>query len=159
MLKHLKETVYLRAYATAKIPMIAWTRPTVVHLDDERCEIRIKLSRRTRNHLKSMYFGVLCVGADVAGGMLAMQFIRTQPVKIALVFKDFQADFLKRPDGHVHFHCRDGAALQALVAEAVATGERKSLPMTIQAVVPDKGDELVANMTLTISMKVKKPAA
>ncbi len=158
MLKNFKETAVLRAFALAKIPLLAWIRPTVVELSEERCEIRIPLSRRTRNHLWSMYFGVLCAGADLAGGYIAMRQIQKSGRKVTFVFKDFQAEFLKRAEGDVHFICEQGQALAALVQRAIdEPGARVEEAVAVVATVPSKlGDEPVARFELTISLKLKQ---
>jgi acyl-coenzyme A thioesterase PaaI-like protein len=151
-----RETLTLRAYALWKIPLIAFVSPSVVHLDDERCELRIKLSHRTKNHWGTMYFGALCVGADLVGGLLALRHMRQKKAKVSLLFKDFQAEFKRRADGHVHFHCAQGAAIADLVDQAVATGQRVNLPLDITATVPSKGGETVAKFVLTLSLKANK---
>jgi hypothetical protein len=102
-----------------------------------------------------MYFGVLSVGADVTGGFLAMKLIQASKSKIALIFKDFHADFLKRAEGDVHFVCEDGIAIQNLVNTAEETGERQNLPVNIIATVPEISDEPVAKFVLTLSIKKK----
>jgi hypothetical protein len=68
-----------------------------------------------------MYFGALAVGADVTGGFLAMDPIKESGRQIQLIFKDFKADFLKRPEGDVHFYCNDGLAVRELVKKTVET--------------------------------------
>ena len=105
----------IRLFGFTKVPMIWYCRPKVIEHTDEKIEIKIPLRRRTKNHLGSMYFGVLAVGADITGGFLAMDPIQESGRKIALIFKDFKADFLKRPEGDVHFMCNDGAAIKELV--------------------------------------------
>ena len=50
-----------------------------------------------------MYFGVLSVGADVTGGFLAMKLIQASKSKIALIFKDFHADFFEKGGGRCSF--------------------------------------------------------
>ena len=105
----------IRLFGLTKVPMIWYCRPKVIEHTDEKIEIRIPLKRRTKNHLGSMYFGVLAVGADITGGFLAMDPIQESGRNIALIFKDFKADFLKRPEGDVHFICRDGMAIKELV--------------------------------------------
>jgi acyl-coenzyme A thioesterase PaaI-like protein len=150
----MRETLLLRAYALPRIPMITLLSPTVVALDDQHAVVRIPLTWRSKNHLGSMYFGALSVGADCTGGLLAMQEMRRRPEKIALVFKDFHANFLKRADGDVHFTCRQGPEIRELVQRAADTGERVELPMDIVATVPGKyGDEPVAKFVLTLSLK------
>ena len=66
----------MRLFGMTKIPLISYCRPTVVSISDTRLEVKIKFNRRTKNHLNSMYFGVLSVGGDGAGGLLAMKFIQ-----------------------------------------------------------------------------------
>ena len=119
-----KMTWVMRAFGFTKVPLIWWCRPKVVDHTDERLEVKIPLRRRTKNHLGSMYIGVLVVGADVTGGFLAMDPIMKSGRNIALLFKDFKADFLKRPEGDVHFYCNDGLAIRELVEKAIETGER-----------------------------------
>ena len=142
-------------FGLTQVPLIFYCRPKVVSISDSKLEIKIKLNRRTKNHLNSMYFGVLAVGADVTGGFLAMRYIQASTSKIALIFKDFKAEFLKRAEGDVHFVCEDGIAIQNLVRAAEETGERQNLPVQIIAPVPKISDEPVAKFILTLSIKKK----
>jgi hypothetical protein len=101
-----------------------------------------------------MFFGALSIGADVAGGLIVMNLIRSRRSRVAFLFKDFQADFLKRAEGAVVFTCNDGQKLAALLDKAEASGEREEDTVLVTATVPDKfGDDPVAEFRLTISMK------
>jgi acyl-coenzyme A thioesterase PaaI-like protein len=153
----MRDTVLLRTFGFLKIPMLFYISPTVVESSDEKCVVKIPLNRRTQNHLHSMYFGALAAGADCAGGLIAMRTIEQQAKgKVALIFKDFHADFLKRAEGDVHFTCTQGAEIRELVKKAIETGERQNLPVHLTATVPSKlGAEPVAQFTLTLSLKKK----
>ena len=70
-----RETAFLRIFGVFKIPLIFFVKPTVVELTDNRAVVKIPCTYRTKNHLGSMYFGVLCTGADLAGGIMAMRLI------------------------------------------------------------------------------------
>ena len=154
-----KETWKLKGFGLLKIPMILFCNPRVIRLDDEEVSIEIPLNYRTRNHLNSMYFGTLCVGADVAGGLLAMQEIERGGNRVGLVFKDFSAEYLKRPEAAVRFTSKDGPKVTALVRKAEASGEREEDTVEIVATCPKKfGEEPVARFKLTISLKRKKSA-
>jgi acyl-coenzyme A thioesterase PaaI-like protein len=148
-------TLQMWLFGFFKIPLIFFCRPRVVNISDKSLEVKIKLNRKTRNHLKSMYFGVLSVGADLTGGFLAMKHIRNHDANIALIFKDFHADFLKRAEGDVHFICDEGDKLKELVDIAYKTGERQSLPIHIKAFVPSISMDSVATFILTLSLKKK----
>lgn len=152
-----RDTMGVRLWAWAKIPLLAYTRPAVIELTNERIVVKLPLSRRNRNHLGSMYFGALCVGADTAGGLMAFRLIQKSGKKISLIFKDFQAEFLKRPEGgDVYFTCTDGEVIRDLVDRVIATGERHNATVRVTATVPAVApDEPVAQFVLTLSLKMK----
>ena len=70
-----KANLYLKIFGLTKIPLLWFCRPKIIILNTESVEIKIPLRRRTKNHLNSMYFGALSVGADITGGFLAMMCI------------------------------------------------------------------------------------
>jgi hypothetical protein len=112
-----------------------------------------------KNHLGSMYFGALCIGADAAGGFIAAKLLRELKggTKGTLIFKDFQAKFLKRPEGDTWFTCRDGARIAEAIETSRMSGQRVDLPVQVVATVPSKfGTEPVAEFVLTLSLKVKQ---
>ncbi|MBC8192801.1 MAG: DUF4442 domain-containing protein [Candidatus Marinimicrobia bacterium] len=151
-----KQTLLVRYFGITKIPLIFFVKPQVLQLNQSQCMIKIPLRRRTRNHLMSMYFGVLAVGADLAGGLLAMQMLARSDHKINLVFKDMHADFLKRVDADAIFTCTDGEKIGSLIQKVIDTGERHHEPINILVTAPDKyGAEILATFTLTLSLKVK----
>ncbi len=150
----------MRALGFFKIPLIFFVSPSVVELTDEKCVVKIPLGYRTKNHLGSMYFGALSIGADTAGGLIAWRLIAQNGNNVNLVFKEFHADFLKRPESDVLFTCTEGAAIAALVERALASGERETLPVHITATCPAQSDhEPVAKFTLSLSLKKKKKSA
>ena len=61
-----------------RIPIIGFVRPKLIVVNSEQIIVSISLRRRTKNHLNSMYFGALAVGADVAAGMLAFYHTEVQ---------------------------------------------------------------------------------
>lgn len=141
-------------FCLINIPMIFWLRPRLLAISDSEVVFMIKLNRRSRNHVKSMYFGALCVGADMAPGVLAMRLIKQQSDKINFVFKDFQAEFLQRCEGDVHFTCSEGALIAEIIAKAKQSGERQNVTLNVTATVPSKlGAEPAARFKLTLSLK------
>lgn len=150
-----KTTRLIQLFGITKVPMIWYCRPKVIEHTDEKIEIKIPLKRKTKNHLGSMYFGVLAVGADITGGFLAMDPIQESGRKINLIFKDFKADFLKRPEGDVHFKCNDGLAVKELVDRVSKSSDRHNFKLSIEATVPSISSEVVAKFELTLSLKDK----
>jgi acyl-coenzyme A thioesterase PaaI-like protein len=158
MLEHFKETLFVRAFALAKVPLLFLTRPRVVKMSDEVSVLALPFSKMNKNHLGSLYFGALCIGAEATGGVMAMRLLqKIKTGKGSLIFKDFKASFLKRAEGETIFTCKDGLAIRDAVARAAETFERVEIPVHITATVPEKlGEEPVATFVLTLSLKVRK---
>jgi hypothetical protein len=151
-----RNTFSVRLLGLLKIRLLFMCSPRVLELSDERCAIELPLNGWTRNHLKSMYFGALACGADLAGGLIAWRLIEQSGQKVSLIFKDFHAEFLKRPEAATVFTCEDGAVVKALVARTLETGERQDCTVNIVATVPSRlGSEPVARFRLTLSLKAQ----
>ncbi len=152
----LKETALVRLLGL-RIPMILFVAPRVLSLDADGCDLEIPLTWRTRNRLiGAMYFGALCVGADLAGGLPAAKIMLSRYPKMKLVFGDMRAEFLKRADGDVVFRNRDGRRVADAVERAAASGERVTIPLDVVATVPRRyGDEPVARFAMSLSLKLK----
>jgi acyl-coenzyme A thioesterase PaaI-like protein len=149
-----KETAIVRALGLRTIPVIFFVGPRVLRLDEDGSEVQIPLRYRTRNHVGSMYVGVLATGADLASGLSALSAIRRGHPRVVLLFKDMTAEFLKRADGDVHFTCVEGRRIAEAVAKADETSDRITLPVEVIATVPKKyGAEPVARFTMGLSLK------
>ena len=152
--KEFKTTLFLKFFGFLKVPMIFYCNPKVLKISEESVEIKISLKRKTKNHVGSMYFGALSVGADVTGGAIALGLIKKSKYKINLLFKDFKADFLKRAEGDVHFVCNDGLLISDMIKETEISRKRVNKPINIIAYVPKKlNNEPVAKFVLTLSLK------
>jgi|TARA_B100000035_G_C20899260_1_gene508622 hypothetical protein len=125
-----------------------------VELNDEKCVIKIPHRRKTRNHEGGMYIAAMSVGAELAAAVIALFQIRREGRKAKFIYKDFEAHFLKRAEGDVHFTCTDGRIISDVVEETARTGERINCPVKVIATVPSISDEPVAQFALTLSLKV-----
>lgn len=151
-----KKTLMMRAFGLFKIPLIFIVRPVILRLDKKSCEVKIPLNYITKNHVGSMYFGVLAVGADLAGGLLMLDAIEASGKKVNFIFKDFTADFLKLAKSDVHFICHEGKKITTAVHETIKTGKRVNSTVNLIATTPKvSGDEPIAKFTLTVSVKLK----
>jgi len=150
-----KETLAVRAWALRNVFLLYLVKPSILEVNERRCEIRIPLNWRTRRRdIGAMYLGTLCMGADVASGLIAFHLMRTRRLRVSFIFKDLRAEFLKRAEGDVHFACEEGANIVGLVDRAMQSGERQETTVNVVARVPKKlGDEPVARFAMTLSVK------
>ena len=55
-----------------------------------------------------------------------------------LLFKDFNADFLKRAEGDVHFICKDGKKITEMIEKVIESQKRVNQSIEVLAYVPEK---------------------
>lgn len=137
-----------------KIPMLHYTRPKLLLIDEEHIILKIKLRRRTKNHLRSMYFGALCVGADIGAGVFTLYHADLQKLKISFAFKSMSVQFVQRAESHVRFICKDGDKLKRMIADCKETGKRQNQVVAVEAL--NESNELVATFMMEASAKGRK---
>ena len=125
-------------------------------MDSKTLEVTMPHGWRTKNHLGSIYFGALAIGADLAGAFLVFSKAKARGVNANFAFKDVQGQFLKRPEAKVHFTSHDGDIIDAMIDESLASGERINKPVSVVVTCPSlHGNEAMATFTLTLSVKAK----
>ncbi len=147
-----KKTWLMRAFGLTKVPLLFACSPKILRLDDENCEVLIPFRKIVKNHVGSMYFGAMAIGADTCIGMLAVDKIHKSKKNISFIFKDFKAQFLKRAEGDTLFVCEAGKDVQQLIEDVLRTNERVHKTIPARAMVHG---EVVAEFELTLSLKLK----
>lgn len=146
---------FLWTFGRFKVPLIGYVKPRLITLTPQDLVVCIPLNRRSRNHLNSMYFGALAVGADVAAGFHGFYHADLAKCKVSLVFKSFQAQFIKRPESDVYFVSTQGDDIKAMIEESRQSGQRINTPVKVNAYTNYLTQpELVAEFMLELSIKV-----
>lgn len=148
---------FLWYFGHFKVALIGYLKPKLITLTDQDIVIRLKLNRRSRNHLHTMYFGALAIGADLAAGLHAFYHADKLKTKVSLVFKSFQAQFLRRPETDVYFVCHMGDTVKTMIEETSASGLRINKPISVKAYTDYPiCNEQVADFVLELSLKCPK---
>lgn len=134
-----------------KIPMLSYTGVKLISINDNEARVEIKLKRRTKNHLNSMYFGALAVGADVAGGIHAFYYAEKMNKRISFAFKGMNAQFFKRAETDCLFICSDGKKVEGAVLKSINTNERVN--ETTKVIAYNRNAEVVAEFEMIVSVK------
>ncbi|WP_419420057.1 hypothetical protein ACNVED_01815 [Legionella sp. D16C41] len=146
---------FLWYFGRFKVPLIGYLKPKIIEINDQKLVIKLPLMRRSKNHLNSMYFGALAVGADLAGGLYGFYYANQMKEKISLVFKSFEAKFIKRPESAVYFICYKGDSVKDMLIKSLQTKERINNFIPIQAFTHyPHNPELIADFKLELSIKV-----
>lgn len=136
-----------------KIPMIGFVKPKIGEINDEEVSMTISLRRRTKNHLNSMYFGALAVGADVASGIHVFYLAEKYGHKVSFAFKSIEGEFIKRAETNVTFVFGEGARIKAMLEESITSGSRINDHVTVKAF--NSNREEVAIFRMGVSVRVK----
>lgn len=142
----------LRLFFLSKLPMawLAGLRLRVLTADEATVTIRYKYL--TQNPFRSIYFACLAMAAELASGVQAM--LHSQGGKrVSMLVVGLQGDFQKKALGLIAFHCPDGAAIAAAIAESRATGEGRTVVCTSTG--RDEAGDVVAVFRVTWSFKAK----
>ena len=97
-----------------------------------------------------MYFGALSVGADFTAGLLVLNLLKKHNSKAKLIFKDFQADFIKRATSDVLFVCEDFKVIGNSVVENLKSKDRVNFKVNVKGFCEN---QVIANFILTTSIK------
>jgi len=151
-------TLAVRAWSFKNVFLLWFVKPSIVEINERRCVVKIPLNWRTRrNDIHAMYLGVLCMGADVAAGLIAFDQMQKRKLNLSFVFGSMRAEFLKRAEGDVLFTNEDGNGVLDLIGRTLQSGEREEGIVRVTATVPSKlGDEPVAKFDMTLSLKLRK---
>lgn len=142
----------IRLLGLLKIPVLGFVNPKLVELTDSSVVMKVKYNRRNKNHLNSIYFGALAVGADTAAGIHAFYFAKEKGYKISLAFKNMEAEFIKRVECDAYFYSNNGHDVLNMIEQSKKDGLRYTIPVPVE--VKSKEGELLANFTMMLSVKV-----
>lgn len=152
LMEKIRRTAMTNLFGLMKMPLLAFLTPIIETYTEERVVVKIRLDYRSRNHLRSMYFGALVIGAELSIAALAATKINEQKLRVDFIFKDFQAEFLRRADNDVLFVFDDAARAHALIDRAATTTERLEETFSGYACLVSSVDPIM-RYRLTLSVK------
>ena len=99
-----------------------------------------------------MFFGAISTGIDLTGGFYG--FGLAEKANVGILYKDVSIAFKRRVDSDLTLVTRDNAQVRETIEEAGRTGERLSLPVSVDGYCLNYSDEIpVVTATATLSMK------
>lgn len=119
-----KLTALIQSFSLLRVPLLGILRPKVVTLNAQEARVRIPFSFLARNHVGSMYFGALAIGAELAVALRVVEAMLVHKTPVTFIFKDFKCEFLKRAEGPTDFCCLEVTEIDALIKKALELQER-----------------------------------
>ena len=151
--KQMVHPLFYRFWLFVKLPAAAFAGVLLRELEEGRCVVTIPYGWRSQNPFQSIYFAVQAMAAELSTGALVVMHTADQPFSTLIL--DIQGSFGKKANGRVWFTCEQGDKVTEAVAEAVATGEPRTVALETVGRMAD-GTE-VSRFVFTWSIKARKP--
>ena len=135
-----------------KVPMLGLCRPRVLELNENQARVLLPFEFLTKNHVGSMYFGVLAMGSELSVALRLLDRIQREKVPVSFIFKDYSCEFLKRAEEPVIFATDEVKAIDSLIDQALSSPDRFNGTFQGYALGQKSGEKLMA-YKVTISMK------
>jgi hypothetical protein len=143
-----------RLFLLTKLPAAFFSGVRVREISEQHCIATVPFKWLTQNPFRSTYFASLSMAAELTTGALGQMqvFRRTPPVSMLVVKVD--SSYFKKATGRTRFECRDGALFASAVADAIQSGEARTVTARSQGT--NEAGEMVAEFYITWSFRVKK---
>lgn len=138
------------------VPMIDFSHLNIVHLDYDKCIVKMPFIAQNKNHLQSMYLGSIVIGTEVSAGILAAYQLRHDKHDSSIIFKNIAGDFIRRAESDTYFICTDSRLISNGIKKAAITKERLNIKVNVIGVTDlNNMDDKVSDFTITISIKIR----
>ena len=145
--------IKFRLYLFTRLPSAAFAGLRVTHLDEGNCSVTVPYKWFTRNPFRSTYFACLAMAAEMSTGALAMLHVFGRKPPISMLVTNLEAAYFKKATGLTTFTCTDGPLIRTTIAEAIGTGEGRTI--RVRSAGANANGDLVAEFYITWSFKVK----
>jgi len=144
---------FIRTLSLFKVPLLGLCRPKVLELSDSMAKVQLPHEFLTKNHLGSMYFGALAMGAELSIALRLLERMRSEKIPVSFIFKDFSCEFHKRAEEDVHFCTEEIKALDDLIDRALSSEDRQNGTFKGYAVGASDPSTRLMSYQITISLK------
>lgn len=152
-IKLVKHPVKFRMFLLLKLPSAFFCGVRVKEICKEKAIVTVPYKWLSQNPFKSTYFACLAMAAEMSTGLLAMMNTYKSNPSVSMLVVSLQATYHKKATGITAFVCEDGSAIAHTVAEAVQTGEGRSIKA--KSVGRNEQGEVVAEFFIEWSFKAK----
>ena len=98
----------------------------VKSFDGRQCSITVPYRWFNQNPFHSTYFAVLAMAAEMSTGMLGLMATNKSKPSVSMLVTKLEASFVKKATGITIFTCNQGDEMNAVVEEAILSGEGKN---------------------------------
>ena len=153
------DTILINIWCFINIRLISFVGVRIVKADESGTIVRLKVNRKTKNHLNSMYMGAQIIGAEIGPIFYAIKYCELRGYQINSEYKDVKASFMKKTRGkYVYFHFEDTKRISDILEECSKVNERKFDEVTLKAYDSDdfNSKSLVSEFNFTATFRKRR---
>lgn len=120
------DSFLINLWCLINIRLISYVGVRIIKADKEATIVRLKVNRRTKNHLQSMYMGAQVIGAEIGPIFYAIKYCELNDLKINSEYTSVKAEFLKKTRSkYVYFYFPQAQLVEQALLNAQKTNERQ----------------------------------
>ena len=152
-LQLIKHPIKFPVFLLLKLPSAFFAGVRVKYISKERTEVTVPYKWFSQNPFKSTYFACLAMAAEMSTGLLGMMWTYKRNPAVSILVIGLEANYFKKATGTITFFCEDGIAISNVIADAIKSGEGKSIK--VKSTGRNNDGEIVAEFFITWSFKAK----
>ena len=149
----LKHPLKFRMFLFYKLPSAYFAGVRIKSITTEACDVTVPYKWFSQNPFRSTYFACLAMAAEMSTGALAMAHTYNSKPAISMLVTQVEGNFIKKATDQTVFTCEDGAQIRKVIADAVSSGEARSIKA--KSTGRNKAGDLVAECYITWSFKAR----
>lgn len=142
----------IKGTSLLRVPLLSFCNPKLIALEPK-SQVFIPLNFVTKNHVRTMYFGALAMGAELSVAVPILNAMFIEKKKISFIFKNVKCEFLKRADTDVIFEYASIDKSRELIEKALQSGERENLTCPGLAYSSKNPENVFMTYEITVSVK------
>src|SRR5210317_164747 len=132
----------LNKYLMFKLPSAYLCGVRLKELNNAKAMVQVRHKWINQNPFKSLYFAVQSMAAELSTGALVIKKIQESGKPISMLVTGHSGTFSKKAVGKIQFICTDGLEIDAVLNEAIATGEGQKI--VLKSVGNDESGDIVS---------------
>lgn len=148
-----KHPFKFRLFLLGKLPSAFFAGVRIKAMDEHTCVVTVPYTWFSQNPFRSTYFACLAMAAEISTGALGLAYVYKRKPAVSMLVVSVQAAYYKKATGKTEFVCEDGDLFGKTIAEAIATGEARTVKA--RSTGRNKEGEVVAECFITWSFRTK----
>ena len=120
------DSFLINIWCLINIRLISFVGVKIVRADELETVVRLKVSRRTKNHLNSLYMGSQVIGAEIGPIFYAIKYCELNDLKINSEYSSVAAEFYKKTRSkYVYFRFQGTKLIKESLIRAEESSKRQ----------------------------------